>query len=264
MPFPFPATTASQQVRIRAIAEELDGHRKRQQAVHPKLTLTDMYNVLEKLRSDEPLSVPEKAVHEQGLVTVLRQLHDELDAAVFDAYGWPADGQRSRMTRSWSGWSPSTPSAPPRKAQGLIRWLRPEYQAPGSRRPSRSQTRRSDLDDSRSARGSRTRRAALLPWPDRMAEQAQAVRGALAALAGPASAAQVAAAFAAAPPERVAELLETLVTLGQARRTPKGGSLQGSGTPRTPQQKTSPLRPLCEIYPGPAVIDPNGNARFVL
>jgi hypothetical protein len=34
--------------------------------------------------------------------------------------------------------------------------------------------------------------------------------------------AQVAAAFAAAPPERVAELLETLVTLGQARQTVDG------------------------------------------
>jgi hypothetical protein len=31
-----------------------------------------------------------------------------------------------------------------------------------------------------------------------------------------------AAAFAAAPPERVAELLETLVTLGQARQTAEG------------------------------------------
>ena len=55
-----------------------------------------------------------------------------------------------------------------------------------------------------------------------MAEQAQAVRAALVALGGPASAAQVAAAFTAAPPERVAELLETLVTLGQARETDKG------------------------------------------
>ena len=55
-----------------------------------------------------------------------------------------------------------------------------------------------------------------------MAEQAQAVRGALVALGGPASAAQVAAAFAAAPPERVAELLETLVMLGQARVTDEG------------------------------------------
>jgi hypothetical protein len=47
-----------------------------------------MYNVLEKLRSGEPLSVKERSIHEQGLVSVLRQLHDELDLAVLDAYGW--------------------------------------------------------------------------------------------------------------------------------------------------------------------------------
>ena len=33
---------------------QLDAHRKRQQAQHPELTLTDMYNVLEKLRAGEP------------------------------------------------------------------------------------------------------------------------------------------------------------------------------------------------------------------
>ncbi|MFZ1509634.1 MAG: DNA methyltransferase, partial [Anaerolineae bacterium] len=44
--FSFPATTDAQKTRIRAIAEELDSHRKRQQALHPKLTLTDQYNVL--------------------------------------------------------------------------------------------------------------------------------------------------------------------------------------------------------------------------
>ena len=43
-----------------------------------------------------------------------------------------------------------------------------------------------------------------------MTEQAAA----LMALGGPASTAQVAAAFAGAPADRVAELLETLVTLG--------------------------------------------------
>ncbi len=47
--------------------------------------------------------------------------------------------------------------------------------------------------------------------------------GALVALGGPASAAQIAAAFAGAPPDRVAELLETLVTLGQARSHANGG-----------------------------------------
>ena len=38
--------------------------------------------MLEKLRSGEPLTAKEKQIHDQGLVTVLRQIHDELDAAV--------------------------------------------------------------------------------------------------------------------------------------------------------------------------------------
>ncbi len=47
-----------------------------------------MYNVLEKLRSGETLTAKEKQIHDQGLVTVLRQIHDELDEAVLEAYGW--------------------------------------------------------------------------------------------------------------------------------------------------------------------------------
>lgn len=62
-----------------------------------------MYNVPEKLRSvgtrstASPTSTPpealeltpkEKQIHDQGLVSVLRQLHADLDAAVFAAYGW--------------------------------------------------------------------------------------------------------------------------------------------------------------------------------
>jgi hypothetical protein len=49
--FPFPETTPEQQAQIRELAERLDAHRKRQQAQHPELTLTGMYNVLEKLRA---------------------------------------------------------------------------------------------------------------------------------------------------------------------------------------------------------------------
>jgi hypothetical protein len=53
--------------------------------------MTGMYNVLKKLRSGEALNDKEKKIHEQGLVSVLKQIHDDLDAAVFDAYGWPHD-----------------------------------------------------------------------------------------------------------------------------------------------------------------------------
>ncbi len=55
--FPFPAASPEQQAHIAALAEQLDAHRKRQQAAHPDLTLTGMYNVLAKLRSGEPLRV---------------------------------------------------------------------------------------------------------------------------------------------------------------------------------------------------------------
>jgi len=87
-PFPFPAANPAQQARIATLAEQLDAHRKRQQAAHPELTLTGLYNVLAKLRNGESLNAKDKATHEMGLVAVLRQLHDELDAAVLDAYGW--------------------------------------------------------------------------------------------------------------------------------------------------------------------------------
>jgi hypothetical protein len=86
--FPFPLVGDQQRVHLRTLAEQLDAHRKRQQAAHPELTLTGMYNVLDKLRSGEPLTVKERTIHEHGLVSVLRQLHDEIDAAVLDAYGW--------------------------------------------------------------------------------------------------------------------------------------------------------------------------------
>ena len=50
-PFPFPAANDIQKQRIRTIAENLDAHRKRVLAEHPHLTLTGLYNILEKLRA---------------------------------------------------------------------------------------------------------------------------------------------------------------------------------------------------------------------
>ena len=86
--FPGEPPAEADKERIHTLAEELDAHRKRVQAQHPGLTLTGMYNVLEKLRSGEALTPKEKLLHDQGLVSLLKQLHDDLDAAVFAAYGW--------------------------------------------------------------------------------------------------------------------------------------------------------------------------------
>ena len=89
-PFPFPEASVSPKSPIRDLGESpLTFTENVGKALHSDLTITDMYNVLEKLRSGEPLTDKEKVTHEQGLVSVLKQIHDDLDAAVFDAYGWP-------------------------------------------------------------------------------------------------------------------------------------------------------------------------------
>ncbi|MFI5387127.1 MAG: class I SAM-dependent DNA methyltransferase, partial [Fimbriimonadales bacterium] len=67
-PFPFPAGPQESVARIREAAESLDSHRKRRQATHASVTLTAIYNVLEKLRSGEALTTKDKVTHKQGLV----------------------------------------------------------------------------------------------------------------------------------------------------------------------------------------------------
>jgi len=132
--FPFPAASPEQQTRIAALAEQLDTHRKRQQAAHPDLTLTGMYNVLAKLRSGEALNAKDKTIHETGLVAVLRQLHDELDTAVLAAYGWSdlaptdTDALLDRLVAS-------TPNAAAKKPPATSAGSAPTSRSPPARIP---------------------------------------------------------------------------------------------------------------------------------
>ena len=50
-----------------------------------------MYNLLDKLRAGQAFTAKERELHGAAQTEILRQLHDELDAAVAQAYGWPAD-----------------------------------------------------------------------------------------------------------------------------------------------------------------------------
>jgi SAM-dependent methyltransferase len=75
-PFPFPDATESHRKAIRSVALQLDAHRRRQQQLHPSLTLTDMYNVLEILRSGKELSEQDHTIYDAGLIGILRELHD--------------------------------------------------------------------------------------------------------------------------------------------------------------------------------------------
>ena len=125
--FPFPPANAAQKVVIRDLAERLDAHRKRRQSLHPKLTMTGMYNVLEKERAGELLTDKERQIHNEGLVGILRELHDELDAAVARAYGWPVDLPEAEILQRLVDLNAERAAE---EARGHVRWLRPEYQAP--------------------------------------------------------------------------------------------------------------------------------------
>ncbi len=213
LPFPFPIPTEEQKLHIRSIAEELDGHRKRQQEENPKLTLTGMYNVLEKMRSGEPLKEKEQTTHEQGLVSVLQQLHDDLDSAVFDAYGWPTSLTDEELLERLVALNAERAAE---ERRGLIRWLRPEFQNPAG--TDRTQTA-FEQTASVSTKEKKTKKA---KWPKNLPEQAQAVRSALVTLASPVTPEEVAMSFSRAKVDRVDELLETLVTLGQALQIDDG------------------------------------------
>jgi hypothetical protein len=216
--FPFPDSDAAQVARIRELAEQLDAHRKRQQAAHPGLTMTGMYNVLEKLRSGEALTAKEKAIHEQGLVSVLRQLHDDLDAAVFAAYGWPATLTDAGILERLVALNAQRAEE---ESRGLIRWLRPEYQTrSASHAPQGEQTELAIPPAPQAPPPPAS--APRSPWPKALPGRVSAVRAALAAHGAPATAADLARRFARVRPAAVEEILQTLVTLGQARAMPTG------------------------------------------
>src|SRR6185437_4431317 len=125
--FPFPSATELQQGRVRQLSEELDALRKTVLAEHGFLTMTKLYNVREKLKSGAPLNDSEKAIHDAGCVGVIHELHNRIDAAVAEAYGWPADLSDEDILGRLVALNKERAEE---EKRGLIRWLRPDYQAP--------------------------------------------------------------------------------------------------------------------------------------
>jgi hypothetical protein len=216
--FPFPIATEAQKQQIRTIAEQLDAHRKQRQALHPTLTITDMYNVLEKLRSGKTLNAKDQKIHEQGLVSILLQLHTELDAAVADAYGWPVNLTEEEILEKLVALNKERAAE---EANGLIRWLRPEYQNPQGGQQTGMHMTTTETPKATTE---------LPEWPKTLAEQAQAVQRMVHQYHHPISAADIAGQFVeakkaanAARMQQIENILETIYTLGLLRKTEEGG-----------------------------------------
>ncbi|MEO8196909.1 MAG: DNA methyltransferase, partial [Thermoanaerobaculia bacterium] len=215
-PFPFPVCAFEVGERIRGLGEQLDGHRKRQQAAHPGLTITGMYNVLEKLRSGEALSAKERVIHEQGLVSVLKQIHDDLDAAVFEAYGWPGSLTDEEILERLVALNHERAEE---EKRGLIRWLRPEFQNPqGTQDATQAELPGTAAKADKVAKGAKAAKAGKAEkraWPKDLPQQVAEVRDLLGEI-GRLDLASAKAAFKGAKDEALVASLDSLAALGLA------------------------------------------------
>lgn len=202
-PFPFPAATPAQRAEIAAIAEELDALRRARIAAHPHLHFTALYNVLAALREGRALTPAEKDVHDAGHVSILRTLHDRLDAAVAAAYGWPAALPDAEVVARVVALNAERVKE---EAAGQVRWLRPAFQAPKeAARPIQAEM----------PVGAAVA-AGAQPWPAAEPAQYTLLRQAL--RTGPATARDLSRRFKGAPrAARLGVMLETLASLGQAK-----------------------------------------------
>ncbi len=200
--------------------------------------MTGMYNVLEKLRSGEELTAKDKHIHEKGLVSVLKQIHDELDAAVFDAYGWPHDLTDEEILERLVALNHERAEE---EKRGLIRWLRPEFQNPaGGKADVQTELElegdsddEGDATEEQPAKGKGTKKKpakakekskapAKAAWPKKLPEQVATVRQSLQDHKGPTTSEAIATRFKSVKADTVEELLDTLVLIGQARLLPDG------------------------------------------
>jgi hypothetical protein len=221
-PFPFPTADDRQKQRIRATAEDLDAHRKRVLAEHPHLTLTGLYNVLEKLRAGtapDALDTADRRIFDDGLVLILKEYHDELDIAVAAAYGWPADLTDNEILAHLVALNQERVQE---EAAGQVRWLRPEYQIP----------RFGGAKDKLALTGGTMNQAAVVEptgpkpgFPTRELEQTAAVLSVLAKSAEPMSATALAVRFKQGRRvlPQVEAVLSALVRVGGLVDSPDGG-----------------------------------------
>ena len=142
-----------------------------------------------------------------GQVTILRTLHDRLDEAIAAAYGWPADLSDAAIRARVVALNAERRTE---EDAGLVRWLRPDYQAPLL--TGRAVQRQLAMEQAAASE--------IRPWPRRAPEQFVALRNALSAR--PATPADLARRFDKAPRGRMKEMLEALVAMGQARRLEGG------------------------------------------
>ena len=140
--FPFPHMTPARRREIGAYAEEIDALRAQVLRRHGFLTMTALYNARAQLKGGQAARGDEQKLYEAGCIGLLDHLHNRLDEAVLSAYGWPswisADEVVERL--KWLNLERQR-----EEAQGLVRFLRPDYQQARMTQKARPMPREPDL-----------------------------------------------------------------------------------------------------------------------
>ncbi len=221
------------------LGERLDAFRKERLAAHDFLTMTGLYNALERVREldagiGEPLTDAERDTYDAGQIAILKELHDEIDREVFAAYGWSDLGLA--LVGKPGATTPSAHKGADQEAAeeellvrlvalnqarsgeekaGVVHWLRPDFQKPRLAAKVKGAVQvEADLGE--------VVRVEAVKWPSDGLDQIRSVRDLLARAESPIAAPVLAAAFGGRTTpkrrDRVEQVLETLVATGAARR----------------------------------------------
>lgn len=214
-PFPFPISNDHLSGRIASKLEEILVHRDSSLARDERVTMTKTYNVVEKLRIGEALTPAERTVHELAACGVLKDLHEELDGLVADAYGWPWPMEKEEILERLVKLHDERVAE---EKAGKVRWLRPEYQIP---RFGKGLAAPAELAlEADGAAGGGAGATEPLPWPKTAMEQLGGLKTLLGARA--LSVEEAAAGFTGASRALVERHLEALALTGEVTRGKDG------------------------------------------
>ena len=200
--FPFPHMTPRQRAQIEDLAEEIDALRQQVLRRNASLTLTGLYNARSELEEGRPAT--DRAVFEAGCVGLLHHLHRSLDQAVMEAYGWPDELTAPQLVERLNHLNVERQKE---EAQGLVRFLRPDYQA----------GRKSRMTSPVLGKAEIPLQPCLPQLPEAPGEVAQALLQALRQEGGPIEPTALAQRFAASSGRRVeARISQTLAILAMA------------------------------------------------
>lgn len=158
---------------------------------------------------------------------VLRELHDQLDAAMLAAYGLPEGTAGDALLEPLVRLNAQRAQ---QEAQGQVYWLRPDFQNPQKIPQNQElpaldiQALEPDSDVEKSL--SKQEQSAHPPWPATLPEQVRAVADLLSASKTPLPLAAIEARFKGRGPWKrgLPTLLSTLEALGRAQCVPLDGA----------------------------------------